>query len=349
MVFGILLAGIIGGSIGGMIEGGTNSAWKQNADDEINQEQFLRLIDDVNQSVSSLSSLGSLNSTWSKKMQNELSQIEDHQLEQEKEELSQYSMIQDHIEEFIDNIIDGNRAKVFDFLNTNIDHYKNILYHPSDQAHGGSALIRLYGSIERHSSIVLRLITKIIDAKESGASEKEVNDLIDEYDSKFTDFLNIIVISYVLRGWNGINNIEKNPQDFKAIQNHETKIPTELIFKNLMEFVNRHKKAPYDFMVKGDKFGNIKIDDKMFTRTNIICLIVHFLQTTALMDKNLSRSYLVDGQMMHFPLPVEFAQVAGYIENVFNETSTKLESLNLSFNINDLLPKIFISGKRFVL
>ena len=93
MVFGILLAGIIGGSIGSIINGGTEGAdpWRQSADDEIAQEQFQGMLDNDdetleqhlkvlqqstadeeaqeafqemlndNKSVSSISSLGSIN------------------------------------------------------------------------------------------------------------------------------------------------------------------------------------------------------------------------------------------------------------------------------------------------
>ena len=146
MVFGILLAGIIGGSIGSIINGGTEDEdrWRQSAEDEIAQEQFQSMLDNDdddqtleqhlkvlqqsieneetqeafqnmindNKSVSSISSLGSLNSTWSAKMEMELSRIEDNQLEQEKLAISQSEkkITQDNIERFIDQVIDGEKS-----------------------------------------------------------------------------------------------------------------------------------------------------------------------------------------------------------------------------------------------
>ncbi len=373
MVFGILLAGIIGGSIGSIINGGTEGAdpWRQSADDEIAQEQFQGMLDNDdetleqhlkvlqqstadeeaqeafqemlndNKSVSSISSLGSLNSTWSAKMEMELSKIEDNQLEQEKLAISQSEkkITQDNIERFIDQVIDGERALVFNFLNKNIENYRHILYYPSTQKYGGSCLIRLYKSIKRTAQHILFVIVNTKTAKGQNAKELEK-----KYNDLFVKLINLITMSYVLRGWNGVNNMIQNPNDFKAIQNHKAKIPTQLIFDTLILFIADHKKIPKNVFIGDEAFGDIEIHSKQYTRVDILCLLINFLHATAIMDSQLDRSYIVNGETKTYPLPINGNELTGYAAKLFQETISKMGVDLTDIEVNTLLPKIEING-----
>lgn len=373
MVFGILLAGIIGGSIGSIINGGTEGAdpWRQSADDEIAQEEFQRMLDNDdetleqhlkvlqqstadeeaqeafqqmlndNKSVSSISSLGSLNSTWSAKMEMELSKIEDNQLEQEKLAISQSEkkITQDNIERFIDQVIDGERALVFNFLNKNIENYRHILYYPSTQKYGGSCLIRLYKSIKRTAQHILFVIVKSKTAKGQNAKELEK-----KYNDLFVKLINLVTMSYVLRGWNGVNNMIENPNDFKAIQNHKAKIPTQLIFDILILFIADHKKIPKNVFIGDEAFGDIEIHSKQYTRVDILCLLINFLHTTVIMDSQLDRSYIVNGETKTYPLPINGNELTGYAAKLFQETVSKMGVDLTDIEVNTLLPKIEING-----
>lgn len=375
MVFGILLAGIIGGSIGSIINGGTEDEdrWRQSAEDEIAQEQFQSMLDNDdddqtleqhlkvlqqsieneetqeafqnmindNKSVSSISSLGPLNSTWSAKMEMELSRIEDNQLEQEKLAISQSEkkITQDNIERFIDQVIDGERALVFNFVNKNIENYRHILYYPSTQKYGGSCLIRLYKSIKRTAEYILLLLVKLKTARGQNAKEIEKT-----YNNQFVKLINLITISYVLRGWNGIDNMIENPSSFKAIQNHKAKIPSQLIFDILILFIADHKKIPKEVFIGDEAFGGIEIHSKKFTRVDILSLLINFLHATAIMDSQLDRSYIVNGETKTYPLPINANDLTGYASKLFQETIRKLGVDLTDIEVNILLPKIEMNG-----